>query len=124
MDPHWYLLIDSLLYLCWPEVSFSRRAGEKGKVFKIQPVHTMVHVSQRSKLLTVCTTVRVADGRDFPGGPVVKTLPSNAGGAGSIPGLGAKIPHASRPKKPKNIKEKQYCNKFNEDFKNGPCQKK
>ena len=23
---------------------------------------------------------------DFPGGPVVKTLPSNAGGAGSIPG--------------------------------------
>ena len=24
--------------------------------------------------------------RDFPGGPVVKTSPSNAGGAGSIPG--------------------------------------
>ena len=23
---------------------------------------------------------------DFPGGPVVKTLPSNAGGVGSIPG--------------------------------------
>ena len=23
---------------------------------------------------------------DFPGGPVVKTLPSNAGGEGSIPG--------------------------------------
>ena len=23
---------------------------------------------------------------DFPGSPVVKTLPSNAGGAGSIPG--------------------------------------
>ena len=31
--------------------------------------------------------------RDFPGGPVVKTSPSNAGGAGSIPGPGAKIPH-------------------------------
>ena len=29
------------------------------------------------------------------GSPVVKTLPSNAGGAGSIPGRGAKIPHAS-----------------------------
>ena len=28
--------------------------------------------------------------QDFPGGPVVKTLPSNAGGAGSIPGQGAK----------------------------------
>ena len=31
---------------------------------------------------------------DFPGSPVVKTLPSNAGGMGLIPGWGAKIPHA------------------------------
>ena len=31
---------------------------------------------------------------DFPGGPVVKNLPANAGGTGSIPGLGTKIPHA------------------------------
>ena len=46
--------------------------------------------------------------RDFPGGPVVKTSPSNAGGAGSIPEMGPKIPHASRPKN-QNIKEKQYC---------------
>ena len=30
--------------------------------------------------------------RDFPGGSVVKTLPSNAGGAGSIPGQGIR-PH-------------------------------
>ena len=57
--------------------------------------------------------------RDFPGGPVVKTLSSNAGGAGSNPGRGAKIPHASGPKN-QNIKQKQYCNKFNKDFKNGP----
>ena len=35
---------------------------------------------------------------DFPGRPVVKTSPSNAGGVGSIPGQGAKIPHTSRPK--------------------------
>ena len=40
---------------------------------------------------------------------------SNAGGAGLIPGRGAKIPHASRPKN-QNIKQKQNCNKFNEDF--------
>ena len=39
---------------------------------------------------------------DFPGGPVVKTLPSNAGGAGSIPGQEAKIPHASQQKKKKH----------------------
>ena len=32
---------------------------------------------------------------NVPGGPMVKTLPSNAREAGSIPGLGAKIPHAS-----------------------------
>ena len=32
--------------------------------------------------------------RDFPGGLVVKNLPSNAEDAGLIPGLGTKIPHA------------------------------
>ena len=32
---------------------------------------------------------------DFPGGPVVKNPPSNAGDAGSIPGQGPKIPHAA-----------------------------
>ena len=59
---------------------------------------------------------------DFPGGPVVETLPSNAGGAGSIPGRGAKIPHASGPKN-QNIKQEQYCNKLSKDFlKNGPHQ--
>ena len=31
---------------------------------------------------------------DFPGGPVVKNLPTNAGEVGSIPGQGTKIPHA------------------------------
>ena len=30
--------------------------------------------------------------RDFPGGPVVKNLPSNAGDAGSIPCQETKIP--------------------------------
>ena len=54
---------------------------------------------------------------------MVKTLPSNAGGVGLIPGQGAKIPHASGPKN-QNIKQKQYCNKFNKDLKNGPHQKK
>jgi len=32
---------------------------------------------------------------NFPGSSVVRTLPSNAAGAGSIPGQEAKIPHAS-----------------------------
>ena len=37
-------------------------------------------------------------------------------------GWGAKIPHASWPKN-HNMKQKQYCNKFNKDFRNGPHQK-
>ena len=47
---------------------------------------------------------------------MVKTLPSTAGGAGSVPGWRAKIPHALWPKK-QNIKQKQYCNKLNKEFK-------
>ena len=54
--------------------------------------------------------------RHFPGGPVVKTSPFNAGGVGWIPGWRAKIPHASWPEN-QNIKQKQYCNKLNKDFK-------
>ena len=44
--------------------------------------------------------------RNLPGGPVVKTSSSNAGGTYSIPGQGTKIPHASR-QKTQNIKQKQ-----------------
>ena len=61
----------------------------------------------------------------FPGGSMVKNPPDNAGDtgdAGSIPHQGAKILHALWPKN-KIIKQKQYCNKFNKDFKNGPHQK-
>ena len=37
-------------------------------------------------------------GRDFPSGPVVKNLPSNAGDPGLIPGGGTKISHvAAKP---------------------------
>ena len=60
---------------------------------------------------------------DVSGCPVVSTLPSNAEVTGSIPGCGAKISHASWLKIYIYIKEKQYCNKFNETFENGPHQK-
>ena len=49
---------------------------------------------------------------DFPGRPVVKTSPSNAGGAGLIPAWGVKIPRALWRKK-QHQQQKQYCNKFN-----------
>ena len=49
---------------------------------------------------------------------MVKTLPSNTGGPGLIPGWGAGIPHTSQPEN-QNIKQKQYCHKFNKIFKTG-----
>ena len=59
---------------------------------------------------------------DFPGGPVGKISPSSARGVGLIPGQGANISHASWPKH-QNIRQKQYYDKFNKDFKNSPHQK-
>ena len=41
---------------------------------------------------------------------MVKNSPSNAGGAGSMPGWEARILHPSGPKN-QIIKRKQYCNK-------------
>ena len=73
-------------------------------------------ISNKSVKLEIITSFK---NRDFPGGPVVKTSPSKAGDAGSVPDWGVKIPHASSPKKTKHKKKKkQYCNKFNKDFKN------
>ena len=85
----------------------------------------MKEVRERQILydLTYMWNLKKKKVRDFPGGPVVKTLPPSAGGVGSIPGRGAKIPHALPPKN-QNIKQKQYCNKFNKDFKNDPHPKK
>ena len=60
---------------------------------------------------------------DFSGCPVVKTSPSNAESKGSNPDPRTKIPHASWPKS-QNIQQKQYSNKFNKDFKNGPHKNK
>ena len=53
---------------------------------------------------------------------MVKTLPSNTGTVGSIPGQRAKLPHALEPKN-QNIKGNIF-DKFNKDFKNSPHQKK
>ena len=59
---------------------------------------------------------------DFPGGPMVKTSPSSAGVAGGS--LVSKLrSHMPCGQKSQNIKQKQHCNKFNKDLKNGPHQK-
>ena len=49
--------------------------------------------------------------------PVVDTLPCKAGDEGLIPGCRTKIPLCLEAKKSKH-KQKQYCNKFNKEFKN------
>ena len=45
------------------------------------------------------------------------------GDVGLIPGGGAEIPHALRSNI-QNIKQEQYCNEFNKDFKDDPPEKK
>ena len=49
---------------------------------------------------------------------MVKSLSPKAGHAGSIPHQGAKISHALWSNN-QRIKQRQYCNKFNKDLKNG-----
>ena len=61
--------------------------------------------------------------RDLHGSLMVRTSPSNAEDVGLIPGQGTGIPHASWPGN-QNMKQKQCCNTFNKDFKNGPHPKK
>ena len=53
--------------------------------------------NDREKLFS---EVKEKGGGGLPGGPVVKTLSSNARGVGLIPGWSAKIPYTLRPKKP------------------------
>ena len=50
---------------------------------------------------------------------MVGTWPSNARGAGLIPGQGTKIPHASGPRD-QNREHRQCHNRFNKDFRNSP----
>ena len=45
---------------------------------------------------------------------MVKISPSNTGAAGSIPGREANMSH---DQKKQNIKQQQYCDKFNKDLK-------
>ena len=69
-------------------------------------------------LAGVSSLRRICCLRDFPDNPVVKASPSNAGSVGLNQDWIAKIPHASGPKN-RNVKQRRYCIKFNEDFKNG-----
>ena len=53
----------------------------------------------------------------------LKTSPSNAG-VWVDPSSGSENPTCLSAKKPKHKKQKQYCNKFNIDFRKGPHRRK
>ena len=42
--------------------------------------------------------VKIQGSKNFRGGPLIKTSPSNGGDVGLIPGREAKIPHILQPK--------------------------
>ena len=54
--------------------------------------------------MDLCSLTNLKNKRNFPGGPVVKNPPSNAGDVGSIPGPGTKIPHATEQLSPGTAK--------------------
>ena len=74
------------------------------KIFLFYLFFPIIFISWRLIALQYCRLLFLKNQRqrDFPGGPVFKISPSNAGGAGSIPGQGAKVPHAVWPKKLKH----------------------
>ena len=67
-----------------PEQTYCQRRHTNGQQVKRYSTTQIIREMQ------IKTTVR-----DFPGGPVVKNPPYNAGDVGLIPGQGTKIPHAA-----------------------------
>ena len=103
----------------WKLLSWLRQAEAEIKLLKF---HLLVLSSSLPPSLPLIESPAEDDARmtsgDFHSDPVAERSPSNAGSAGSIPGHGVRIPHASWPEN-KNIKKKkqqQYRNKFNKDF--------
>ena len=56
---------------------------------------TETQVGGEERFIHICTVAKPrlrCGSQDFLGSPGVKTVPSNAGGMGSIPGQGTKVP--------------------------------
>ena len=67
---------------------FQQEEGHSADIYWVPAtgLGTVVDSGESSKYLT---------SGDFPGDPMVKNPPSNAGDMGSIPSQGTKIPHAA-----------------------------
>ena len=61
------------------------------------------------KILSPIKSMIKIENRGFPGGPVVKNLPYNAGDDGSMPGQGTKIPHAAGKLSPRAATTELAC---------------
>ena len=61
-----------------------------------------------SRLADYSSPIKTLHLGDFPGGPVFKNLPCDAGDAGSIPSGGVKIPHAAEHISP-HITTRKAC---------------
>ena len=62
--------------------------------------------------LNKSSPIKIKYKQDFPGGPVVKNLPSSTGDMGSISAWGAKIPHAARQQSLRTATKTQDSQKF------------
>ena len=83
--------------------------GHKESDMTEQLTHTHTHVCINYKRYL----------RDFPGDPGVKASPFNSGV--QVQSLFRELrSYMTHSQKNKQIKHKQYCNKFNKGFKNGP----
>ena len=94
---------------------------------KVWDGETSVHLPvgptafSRATEVSFCSLFQILHMKNIVPGPSLavqwlKSLPSSPGDVSSIPGWGAKIPHVWWPKK-QNMKQKQYCNRFNKDSK-------
>ena len=60
----------------------------------IREIKTIMRYHLTTIRMAIIKQTRNNNCSDFPGGPVVKIPPFNAGDEGSIPGQGTNIPHA------------------------------
>ena len=107
----WGILVNPWLI----HVNVRQKPLQYCKVISLQ----LIKINEKKrKIISICSLSHLipikVPGKAFSGSLMVKTSPSNAEDVGSIPDQGAKITQALQPRE-QNIRQKQYCKKFNKD---------